>query len=180
VPAIRCFLIEPTSVFARQLRRFCAPSLTCPRNASGYHMAQVPVGTVRSDRAPPSGDLWPHDDPRWPTLCACGYIFDPVDYWSVSHQQLYLRPETGNVYTLIDAPEGAMWYADWSPHRGPDGHSLVLKTPAGEWQIDAPGKDGGRWTRSGTPPLVTVTPPLKLKTYTATLHGGLLIPWEDE
>lgn len=44
-------------------------------------------------------------------------------------------------------PVGAMWMGDLG---------LEVRTPGGDWRVDRPDSKGARWTRSGTPPLVTV------------------------
>ena len=53
-----------------------------------------------------------------------------------------------------------MWYADWMGQNyiGPDGHALVVRTPSGDWAVDGPSSGGGKWTRTGTVPNITVTP----------------------
>lgn len=177
-PAIvRCFLMEATSVYTRFLKRWTTPSMQCPASRQGYHIGAVPIGTVRASQVQ-NGDVWDHADSRWPSLCDCGYIFEPVDYWAVHHQQLFVRPDTGFVSSLADAPAGAVWSVEPATYPGPDGKSIAVKTPAGDWFLDHPAKDGTRWTRRGEPPRLDVSPACKLGNYIATLHGGLLIPWE--
>ena len=59
--------------FQRQLRRYRRGTENdCP--LGGYHNKIVNIGEV-TDRADAIGDNWPHDDPRWPTHCDCGYEF---------------------------------------------------------------------------------------------------------
>lgn len=63
-----------------------------------------------------------------------------------------------------EMPIGAMYYADWYPRKGPDGHHLIAKTPGGLWHVDGrasnctlPNDDVHRcWVRHGVPPDVTV------------------------
>jgi hypothetical protein len=84
-------------------------------------------------------------DARWPTGCACGYVFSETDAWQANVEHLYRRASDGALFTLKDAPVGAMWDAAWyrgedgrggEPWTGPDGLSLVVKTPGGDWLVD--------------------------------------------
>lgn len=129
----------------------------------------------------------PHDDPRWPQRCACGFQFGPDGTWQVFVEQLY-RYVDGNGGIRIAAerelPVGAMWDARWVPDawRGPDGHSWVVRTPGGDWFIDSTGKDGGRWTRTGEAPRLTVRPSIMIsgrkraRQYHGWLTDGALVP----
>jgi hypothetical protein len=86
------------------------------------------------------------DDPLWPTRCEhCGCGFSPTeDAKQVFANTLYRGAPDGTLYTLQEAPVGAMWDASWYRSRddsgdwytGPDGLSLVVKTPGGEWCVD--------------------------------------------
>jgi hypothetical protein len=59
--------------------------------------------------------------------------------------------------------------------RGPDGRCLVLKTPAGDWVIDGPASGGGRWERTGVPPLITARPSILIPgQYHGWLTAGVL------
>ena len=160
---IRCFFLEPTGFARRFLRRYvpAAADRPCPL-VYGYHDADVLIDVVASGAV--SGDLHPHDDPRWPSRCACGHAFEPGDEWQLFHRDLYARRDTGEQTTLSEAPHGAMWYADWfSDYKGPDGHTLVVKTPGGDWIVDMPpGGKGRPWTRTGAPPDVTATPSIAI------------------
>ncbi len=55
--------------------------------------------------------------------------------------KLYRRSDTGELVTLGDAPVGAMWDATWMRRddlrTGPDGITLVVRTPGGDWLVDA-------------------------------------------
>lgn len=61
-------------------------------------------------------------------------------------------------------PPGAMYFADWYSHKGPDGHHLIVVTPGGLWQVDTRANNCTRpddnehrcWVRHGEPPNVTV------------------------
>lgn len=110
----------------------------------------------------------PEHPPRsaFPALCDCGYVFGPHAVRHVFHRQLFKRADTGEKTTVDDAPVGAMWNAWWeSEYRsGADGRSLNVKTPGGEWCIDArcsnctmPNDTVHKcWVRHGSPPLITV------------------------
>jgi hypothetical protein len=56
-------------------------------------------------------------------------------------EPLYRRSDTGETLFLYDAPVGAMWDAHWMAHgdvrTGPDGITLVVKTPGGDWLVDS-------------------------------------------
>lgn len=165
--AVECFWLEPTARARVSLRRYAADS-TCPRR--GYHDAKVEVG-VREDLVDEEGVVHSPlaatyaEDPRWPTLCACGYVFGEDDERQAFTERLYRRDDTGDETTLREAPPGAMWDAVWLPWKGPDGRCLVVKCPDGfDWVIDGVAsnctsrEDKGHrcWLRTGTPPRITV------------------------
>lgn len=79
--------------------------------------------------------------------------------------------------TTDKAPSGAMWYADWMEeyYRGMDGHSLVVRTPAGDWYIDGPSSSGGKWARQGDVPVVTVSPSIVISEL-RNPYGVVLMP----
>lgn len=175
---IRCFLLEPTGKVRHGLRRYafmqaCPEAPGRPNLTDGpclsYHNAETVlcVMTPQNDGDRTSGDYWAHDDPKWPKTCArCGYEFQDGDYWQRTAWPVYARPTDGQLFTLHDAPVGAMWWADWlaGHHESPKhkarggGPHLIVKTPAGDWDIDAPSSNGDGWDRTGTPPVVTCTP----------------------
>jgi len=82
----------------------------------------------------------------------------------------WFRPDIGETYPNYAAlPVGAMWFAVdpdiWKGMGiGPDGRSLIVKTPGGMWNIDSrasnctlPDDNEHRcWIRHGEPPNVTV------------------------
>lgn len=175
---VRCFWLEPTDRVARALRRYSDHQKLPPCTVGSYHNAKTPIEegparrnekgylTEELDPAPP------HDDPRWPVACACGYAFANTDSWQLFTNLLYRRSDTSALVTLVDAPAGAMWDAWWYRwHEGAfgfwapvDGINLVVKTPGGDWYVDGrcsnctmPEDDTHRcWVRHGTPPNVTV------------------------
>src|SRR5260221_2512576 len=187
---VRCLLIEPTDMAERSLRRYYGvrrPDLTydeavargkCSVNPMGIHNAATPIepepvipdeqneGYIKNG----SQDDHPHDDPRWPTACMCGFQFDEHDAWQVFVERLYRRADTGEECALRDAPVGAMWYAPWMDVFHPQGpHALVVKLPDNtDWIVDMsasncnwPGGDHSQehhhcWPYKGTPPDITV------------------------
>lgn len=172
MPTIDCFVIEQTSRYRRFLRRYTyGAQRACPATSdgSGGHDAWRPwsdadaIDTPDGYHVVPEDDAPPHGDARWPATCdRCGEAFKPDDTWQVFGDRIYRMPD-GSETTLRTAPPGAMWRATWMERNdsswvGPDGQSWALMTPAGEWLIDGPSTNGGRWTRTGTPPKLTATP----------------------
>jgi hypothetical protein len=165
---VACFYLEPTFRARRGLRRYVSgayPDIPpCPTRFK-YHNALVWIDEIA---APIGADgivqyaegvtrVEPFlADPRWPSACACGYVFDERAEFQIFTDQIYRRTDTGELTTLRDAGPGAIWNAawlsDWSHYRGPDGRSLVVRLPNGhDWQIDgiasncdAPCQDCGR------------------------------------
>lgn len=185
-----CFLAEPTGKERRFLRRYSNAALDsqeCPTSGS-YHDTMVALDEIdaefqilddgRKVMKHACGDRWPHDDPRWPKTCECGYVFLDTDRWQLFHELLYRGP-TGDIFTLRRAPTGAMWDAWWyhgaAEFKGPDGKSLVVMLPDGlEWVIDGPAKSGGHWTRTGEPPKITASPSILTSKYHGFLREGVL------
>lgn len=166
-----CFLLVPTNRHRRSLRRYVSGAeIKCPL-PQGYHTAMVTLDVIEGE-APDSGDVWPHDDPRWPARCACGYEFQAADKWQVFVERLYRRADTGEEMALREAPPGAMWEAPWlvdhwatlegiREPRSSDGASymssqwrnrclqegriippLIVKTPGGDWVIMSSASNG--------------------------------------
>lgn len=188
--SIRCFLVEPTTRYRVNLRRY-NKDLKCPANG-WCHNTDVFIGTREvPGEHPPIGDTFPHDDPRWPQKCDfCDYRFVETDEWQENHDCLWVAPD-GKTYTLISpdqmtndkafaAPPGAMWRATWlepSCGVGPDGRSYVVRTPDGDWHIDGgygTAPRNGVWTRIGDAPNFTVTPSIMLGKYHGWLKSGRL------
>lgn len=149
----RCFLLLPTDHARVQLRRYVYSSVAkCPQSGLGYHNAHSrSLCNVPMHDSEPDADghrHWvyedvpdiPHDDPRWPSHCRCGYAFTEADEWQVWVEPVYRRQDTMRSTTLRDAPPGAMWFADWMSDfwKGTDGRCVVVKLPNGnDWVIDA-------------------------------------------
>lgn len=189
---VTCFWLEPTDRAQVGLRRYRSsstePESPCPREGGRwlYHgaltllgdapitwSAERPAGhnhwfTDAGDRHGVPDFTYPgHDDPRWPAVCECGgYEFADGDAWQEWLDRLYRCADTGELVTLRDAPDGAMWDAVWyRPMKGPDGRCLVVKCPGGsDWIIDSrasnctmPDDSEHRcWIRHGEPPRITV------------------------
>lgn len=180
-----CFLIERTDRVRRWLRRYSGPQAglgwTC---AEGYHQALTQIEDGPLVIAPEGYHStepaeWPCADPRWPTHCACGYAFHAEhDPWQLHYQALFQRPETGDEYVLRpeSLPIGAMFDCPWflPQWAGPDGRCLQVMTPGGLWVIDGPSSSGGRWQRTGTPPLITARPSILAPRYHGWLTDGVL------
>lgn len=184
-----CYLIERLDLVELGLRRYADGP--CPDNPGklSYHNRTTLIGTLRRKAPPPTGTekLAPPvakyaGDPRWPTRCSCGYRFRKRDKWQVWTDRLWRRQDgQAGRFTLRNAGIGAMFDAWWmhefrlaeGGYVGPDGLALsVVLPPAAPfnyWHIDGPSTSGGRWSRSGTPPLVTVTPSIATPWY----HGYL-------
>lgn len=177
-PGIRCFLIEPSARARVYLRRYGGTG--CPLNGGQYHNALVLVDGVEAPAETASVDLFgvmPAEqafagDPRWPSACRCGYVFDGAAFHSqASHEHIYRRVDTGEETTLREAPAGAIWRATWREHWarwcGPDGRAYVVRCPGrhwNDWDIDnrasnctQPEDDVHRcWCRHGVAPDFTV------------------------
>lgn len=178
---IQCFLLEPTEKVSVKLRRYRNSSADneshCPSDVNdGYHDVSNVIGDepIKRDKEGYIGNGMklapPHDDPRWPTQCACGYVFREGDEWQRFVEEVYRRSDTGEETTIRNADAGAMWYAWWlDKMQKPQGkHCLEVKTPGGQWVIDAMASncsmpDDRRqekhhcWIYSGTPPNITVS-----------------------
>lgn len=185
---ITCFLAEHTDTERLWLRRYGKSGVSgCPGPFS-CHDAKTLFGETHVRWNPPRdgrGATYstdeslapPHDDPRWPRACDCGYVFDDADHWQLFGLLLYRRVDgTGELFTDRDAPPGAMWNADWllPAYAGPDGKSLMVQTPGGPWAIDSGAKGGGRWTRTGDAPRITARPSILMPGYHGFLTDGVL------
>lgn len=189
-----CFWLEPTEDVEIHLRRYAGGygSNCCSASGYGYHN-QSAIAERGHQHSYPTvhGDVWPHNDPRWPTACVCGYVFQPADKWQFNPDQLYRRLDTGERVTMAAAPAGAMvdtyWQARHSLYRKhADGIMLSVKLPDSTWWcVDGPAyvngvAQPGGWTRSGAAPLVSATPSIRIggdgcpMTYHGFLTNGVL------
>lgn len=192
---VTCFMLEATGRSIQWLRRWGHEQAVL-NGRPHTHQAHVEIARVDGiDHV--SGEVsWSRDDPRWPKACACGYVFTPDDSWLVDYWHEMRRSDGGDPICVQDAPVGAMWWAPWlgdrrwgeffasTEHaaRGGGPH-LIVKTPAGDWDIDSKAKNGTNgsgWTRTGTPPLVTARPSIGFQRddgsflYHAYLTNGIL------
>lgn len=158
-------IAENTGRHSRMLRRYSASGglHNCP--AGGYHNVSIDIGEV-TDPADAAGDNWPHDDPRWPTICdGCGaYEFTADDNWQRADRRIFAFPggaefsfwgsfgRTAPPGTMIRAP----WYDDYAKRPGESW--LVALPDGGEWMTTSEATGGGFWEVTGTPPLITVSP----------------------
>lgn len=186
---VRCFLLTPTDEVVVQLRRYDRSELPPPAHrcfyraprypgaeevTRYYHDAVVEIGRETGTLDPSCDgehDLpdAPHDDPRWPTHCACGYAFTDQDFYGEDRVRLYRRGDTGGLVTISEAPAGALYDHDGAPWK-----RLMCKTPAGEWMIGHP-LHGWSWT--GELPDITVTPSIAIgepRRFHAVLTNGWL------
>jgi hypothetical protein len=219
-PGCACFWLEPTFMVRLSLRRFTF-SVTpgkqesrahrnCPADKSG-HDASVDLGReiplrVRQEEygavmeSVPEDECPPHDDPRWPTVCAaCGESFRDDDEWQVNQAEVYVRGDTGERVatrgygdiTLAGALYDAWWLHDRIVRNsqgverhyvGPDGIALVAICPNGSpWEVDGPsraadGTLGPGWSRTGDPRrpgTLSVTPSIVNGTGPGGYHGFL-------
>lgn len=161
----KVFWLEPRADSEISLRRYVADiedrtQETCSVSRTTYHNAHTYLSPEEStvyllDKQEP-----PHEDPRWPTHCPCGYAFRDTDHWQVFVRRLFQAPD-GQCYTLQGAPPGAMWDASWYPehYKHEDGLYLVVKLPNGhDWAVDGqasnctrPGETHRCWVRHGDP-----------------------------
>lgn len=87
------------------------------------------------------------------------------------------RVDTGeiiktNVEWMSGLPVGAMY---WTGHEGrSSADHLSVVTPGGTWCIDCPVNGGGRWTREGSPPHVTVSPSILIASGSSSEYHGWL------
>ncbi len=177
-----CMLLRATGQASLVLRR--STTTTCAHHPLGYHNAFAFIGTAPITISPSgtwhaAGEMPPRDDPRWPEVCVCGYRFQDDDSWQLARHRIYTT-ESGEQITLSEARPGMLWDADWyldfdDPWAGPDGRCLMCRLPdRTEWCIDGPSRTGGRWTREGEPPLLTVRPSIASSGYHGWLSDGVL------
>lgn len=164
---IRCYFYEDAGTVRQFLRRYSdryCEVRKCSHDASSL------LNVLDGNRSTyTSGDLWDHNDSRWPKTCECGYSFEEDDYWQLFHNPLFLCRQTGDVASFRELPVGAMWHADWQGTYngmgiGSDGHCLMVRTPGGDWNVDSrasnctmPSDNEHRcWVRHGEAPIITV------------------------
>lgn len=189
MPGWRVFLIKPLPKVRRTLRVFSF-SEDCTGGARSYHNAELVIEPERNKPLPnPDGfeeepdESAYADDPRWPTTCpTCGKPFAGMKHErQVNDERLYEGAPDGKLYSLHqpELPVGALWDAWWIGRKGPDGLCLMLKCPGGEWWIDGTAANGPGWTRTGTVPVITVTPSIGIygKAADALTRGFAFHSW---
>jgi hypothetical protein len=177
--ATSTFWLEPTDKVAAGLRRYHSSDGAGFDCAAGYHSALVFTAEATArfrdtdhGRVPAAAADTPHDDPRWPATCTCGYVFIDDDHRQDWQELIYRRADTGEEYLLRQrtsadvggpptAPAGAMWDAWWmgDRYRGPDGIALMVRLPNGrDWMVDSEASNCTRkgerhecWVRHGDP-----------------------------
>lgn len=168
---IQCFLLEPTG---RSLISVCRDEHTsdpCPLDGgpNSRHFNRAVVSTVE-DGQEAAGFTDARREVHQVTACKCGFVFTENAKWAGSGSSpVYRRSDTGEEIELRNAPAGAMWFRS-EPFVyngmgvGPDGRSLHVRTPGGDWCIDSRASNCGLpednehrcWVRHGEPPIVTV------------------------
>src|SRR4051812_13338991 len=107
----KCFVLTPTGIAARWLRRHTSKGGKCPR-PHGYHSGMVRIENDVIRNKSDGGifvrpDVWPHDDPRWPKACECGRPFTEDDDHQLFFQQLYEDPWGRMLHTHLSELPGA-------------------------------------------------------------------------
>lgn len=191
---IPCFVVTPTAEAVRSLRRYVAGRQDCP-GPYKFHNASVDIGREpfpenrvvifegEADLGIVNGfqdTEFEAADRRWPKVCAgCSYEFNWHDQWQCNVTRLFAGGPSESTWigTLREAPPGAIWEATWlgKNYRGPDGRSIVVKLPDGtDWIVDAETAQGGRWTRTGEIPRISVTPSVDTGRYHGFLRDGMI------
>lgn len=191
----KLFVLEPTTLFRVELRRFTYEnSRRCPSGAAG-HSANTIIHDINSPFADAaftmeysgnSADDFPHEDTRWPETCeACGYEFTEEDEWQHSTTRFYRAP-TGDLCTLrfgeglpggvYEVPwlKGAcseFYRRDWAGKRAP---LMVVCPDKHHWFIDGDASNGAGWEVTGDPPNLTARPSILTSNYHGWLTDGVL------
>jgi hypothetical protein len=141
-----CFFTRPLLSAALYLRRYAwheSREPICPE-PMGYHNVQiflcnVPIELEQNCWRPIDLPDIPHDDPRWPSHCTCGYQFKEQDEWQHFSDRLY--SDGSRTFPKRELPIGAMYFADWYPRNmfwdNMESDHLFVITPGGEWNIDS-------------------------------------------
>lgn len=172
---VQLFVAEQTNSFQRELRRFCWPSKgqDCPTEHDfvGHdgvryprsHDASVVIDAVIDGEPGTHGDLWPHDDPRWPAACErCGYVFAESDEWQLNEWHLYRNPQDGQLFvdhpSRPGRPVGACIRVEYADKFYGENSWKIILPDGGEWITTQEATGGGRWSVTGEIPNITVSP----------------------
>lgn len=187
---MKCIFIEETNEFKIYYRRYSSGS-KC-KTSTCTHDYKEEIDIVVSEKQPASSPIDIDNTKR--NKCSCGYEFTKEDDCQKFVDRVYINKADGKKYTLIDAPIGAMWYADWMNDifPGPDGRSLCIRTPGGDWMVDSIASNCDKpnnkihrcWVRHGTPPMIHVDKKgntcnagagsIGMRNYHGFLHNGEL------
>lgn len=150
----KCYMLKPSGRYKRSLRRFTwSKDKKCSLPGFAGHNAEVFLDVVEGQA--PIGDDWPHDDPRWPKTCACGYEFKPEDEWQLFRRELFLLPD-GREVTLEEAPAGGMMEASWYLGEGVTLEDIKAKPNL--WGMSAQWRDKSIQKGSPLMPIVVKLP----------------------
>jgi hypothetical protein len=184
---MKCFLLTPNGQARLSLRRYSqSDARPCVGNFAYHNAMKFYMDVPERKVTKPDGlFVYQHDGPEtvedlpagieWPTKCdECDFQFREEDYRQVFSETLYTQSDGDGITTASAAGPGAIYDAEWLHGNpdvcGPDGHAYIAICPDGaEWLIDGPSSSGGSWTRTGTPPQLTVRPSIQ----TAKYHGWL-------
>lgn len=162
------FAVEPTGRCRLSLRRFRHTD----EGETHLHDRSVVVdedarSTFSADGVKHLGAVGtrvPHDDPRWPTCCACGEMFAPDDVWQVNEIDWYEGggQRFGFGVGSWDGVPGAMFRTPWRDVDGrPEAWTIFLPNRTAWNTNDRASTDEGTmgdyWTVSGAPPDLTVS-----------------------
>jgi hypothetical protein len=144
------------------------------------HKHRVPIHVVPNAEF----EATPFDPPGgWPEKCTeCGvatsYDKDRDGSWRTKMGTWDWRnPATGEIKKhAYEFGAGAMFvWPDDGDYWG--GVHVILPPARGmvdEWHVDGRAVSGGRWTRTGTPPRITVSPSILTDAYHGFLQNGVL------
>jgi len=132
--SVDCYLLAPTLLWERLLRRYSAGSENNCTGPLGYHDAEASLNCEEFVDQPNWGQFYFRDDSRWPKKCkACGNPFTSEDEWQVFFRRFYKRQDTLELITLVEATYGAMWRS----YDAELGHDVtMIKTPLGDINLD--------------------------------------------
>lgn len=178
------FIAEATGMCRLSLRRFRLRE--SDRLEEHFHDACVVIDenaptTRREDGGREvTGDRVPHDDPRWPSHCACGEPFRHDDEWQCPEADWFEGGGQRFAWGIgsWDGPPGAMIRAPWRDQEGRPPAWTVFLPNHGTWNTnDRAASDdkqpGPYWTVTGTAPDITVMPSIDDRDPARPWHGWI-------